>query len=819
MAFVTGCVKPSSATCDDGTTCPSGTQCVNVTTTLGPDVRCASAAQITSCDGKMDRDSCAWKDGTGTCHDGACLPDACGNALVDSVEACDDGNTTPDDGCSRDCRSNETCGNGFLDVEIGNPEQCDERGGLSHDGCSSDCRTEQPTWASVPDERPVLRTSFGFAYDAARRTVVMFGGRIAQLPPILLHNTSEWDGVRWRTLSTTVSPTNRSCTQMAYDTEHEELVLFSGDNGAADTWTFDGAWHLRTPTMAPPARSCGGMVYDAARKRVVLFGGQDSGDRDDTWAWNGADWAQVSTAGQPSPRHEFSMAYDPSRNVIVLFGGQTGTTKLGDIWEFDGTTWHQVTFTGGPGNRMATAMAYDPVHHDVLVVGGVSDDISFQYPFDSWAWNGTTWTQRANVPSVFALELAFSAAATDPGRNVIVLAGTSGGLWEWNGTAFTKSTSGTTTGIVPPAARDGAAMVLDTQRNRILMFGGVVQASPAKSSAEQWMWTGGWISIPATSPMPSARDGVGLAYDEAHDEIVLYGGCLTDSSQSPSPTTDAFQDTWVYKNGVWAQRFATSPPGLRCQPGMTYDAKRGQVVMYGGYDPRNTNGVTYPPGTWTWNGSAWTQAATTLPSPSPTSRAAPALGYDRKSERVVMFGGATPQGPANDTLLWDGQSWTSVAGTQHPRARGQAQLGWDAARGRLVLVGGFDAPIGGDFILSDSWEWDGSAWTQLPVDAPPRRYFAMAPALDGAGLMLFGGNTAPKGLTEPNQQRKGDTWRLRWDGDARYEACTDSDNDTDGQIGCADPDCGWACVTCGNGQVDAPLDVCYRCPADTGACP
>jgi len=47
-----------------------------------------------------------------------------GNGILDPKEVCDDGNTVSGDGCSSDCRSNETCGNSVVDVIKG--EVCDD---------------------------------------------------------------------------------------------------------------------------------------------------------------------------------------------------------------------------------------------------------------------------------------------------------------------------------------------------------------------------------------------------------------------------------------------------------------------------------------------------------------------------------------------------------------------------------------------------------------------------------------------------------------------------------------------------------------------
>jgi len=66
---------------------------------------------------------------------------ACGNNIVDDGEICDDGNTRDGDGCSRDCLSDETCGNGIIDSNIRLPEQCDDgqNNGKLNDPCSATC--------------------------------------------------------------------------------------------------------------------------------------------------------------------------------------------------------------------------------------------------------------------------------------------------------------------------------------------------------------------------------------------------------------------------------------------------------------------------------------------------------------------------------------------------------------------------------------------------------------------------------------------------------------------------------------------------------
>lgn len=63
----------------------------------------------------------------------------CGNGFVEAGEACDDGNATPEDGCSSSCAP-EFCGDGVVQAGLG--ETCDDGNSASEDGCSALCQAE-----------------------------------------------------------------------------------------------------------------------------------------------------------------------------------------------------------------------------------------------------------------------------------------------------------------------------------------------------------------------------------------------------------------------------------------------------------------------------------------------------------------------------------------------------------------------------------------------------------------------------------------------------------------------------------------------------
>ncbi|AKF05542.1 DUF4215 domain-containing protein [Sandaracinus amylolyticus] len=75
----------------------------------------------------------------------------CGDGTVQmgDGEICDDGNTTDGDGCSADCRSDETCGNGVLDEAA--DEVCDDGNTADGDTCRGDCASDYRCGNGVVD--------------------------------------------------------------------------------------------------------------------------------------------------------------------------------------------------------------------------------------------------------------------------------------------------------------------------------------------------------------------------------------------------------------------------------------------------------------------------------------------------------------------------------------------------------------------------------------------------------------------------------------------------------------------------------------------
>jgi cysteine-rich repeat protein len=783
VGLVASCVSPESVQCADGSVCPRDRTCW----LIGEQYQCVSDEQVAACEGRADLVACAG----GTCFGGVCIAPSCGDGRVSPIEVCDDNNTASGDGCSPDCRSDETCGNGIVDLQVG--EQCDDgaaRGGLSHDGCSSRCLEEQPQWRTLSDYDELLSTSktWNAVYDLSRGRVIVVAAAQNQL------RTIEIEGGVWTDLSSVVAPAERSGFGLAYDAHRKRVVLFGG-LGFRDTWEWDGArWLLVQAATAPPARAMHAMTYDPIRRRVVVFGGRTSlagtnSELNDTWAWDGTTWIEI-VGPSPSKRSDTAVAFDPMRGVIVLYGGISDTNDvLADTWELDDSTWTPRTSSVPPGPRREHSMAFDPVSNKVLAYGGRE---MFGPLGTTLAWDGVTWTEVAND-------------VVDPGRAKLVTLANERrvmhialfGSFEWNGAGWARSFTPVQGGV----HRGRVAAAADLDHRRILVFGGYDTSTVADSTE---IWRGIWMRHAGVSP--PARGYAAMAYDSVREEFVMFGG---------EGASETLGDTWVW-DGAWRLRSPSKSPQARSGQSMVFDAKRGVVVLFGG----SANGVALAD-TWTWDGTTWTEVA----GDAPPSRANHAATYDPIREETVIFGGYRGFGPPplGDTWTWNG-TWVQRSEVG-PSPRFTTASAWDAARGRVVLFGGNNGAA--DF--NDVWEWDGTAWTQVAATATAARGgYVLVSALDGAGVLRFGVD---------NQPMREDVVQLRWSTSGAREACVvGEDFDGDGHdapsCGGGDPDCWRICAPlcppgtscpagapgCGDGTCTDGRETCHTCPADCGAC-
>ncbi len=271
-----------------------------------------------------------------------------------------------------------------------------------------------------------------------------------------------------------------------------------------------------------------------------------------------------------------------------------------------------------------------------------------------------------------------------------------------------------------PAARYDYAMAYDSARQKTVMFGGM-NSDQMSSRNDTWEYNGTtWTQIsPATSP--SIRWSPAMVYDSARAKTVMFGGMLDKS------------DTWEYNGTTWTQISPATTPISRGDHAMVYDSARAKTVMTSGYN--TSSGQTIHNDTYEYNGTNWTGST------GPGTMYNHSMAYDSaRSKTVLNYNGTTKE--------YNGTSWSTVS-TTGPSSRANSAMAYDSARGKTILFGGGTG-------LNDTWEWNGTSWTQAtPSTSPPVRY-SHSMVYDSARqrIVLFGGR-----WTYPTFYN--DTWEYR----------------------------------------------------------
>jgi hypothetical protein len=134
---------------------------------------------------------------------------------------------------------------------------------------------------------------------------------------------------------------------------------------------------------------------------------------------------------------------------------------------------------------------------------------------------------------------------------------------------------------------------------------------------------------------------------------------------------------------------------------MTYDSLSDRVILFGGI---HRSPSIIPNDTWGYDTdrNTWTNLTTTT---SPPRYDYPSMGYDIRSDRVVLFGSANSYNGPPDTWLYDydTNSWVNATTSSRPSARDWSAMAYDQANDRMVLFGGMDSSF---HYLNDIWTYE-----------------------------------------------------------------------------------------------------------------
>ena len=178
--------------------------------------------------------------------------------------------------------------------------------------------------------------------------------------------------------------------------------------------------------------------------------------------------------------------------------------------------------------------------------------------------------------------------------------------------------------------------------------------------------------------------------------------------------------------------------GKRSGHSLAYDQSRHRIVLYGGVADDPTN--PFPRTLWSWDGARWE----CLDENGPPGRRDAFLAYDPARGRLVLFAGRTITRDRQmrffrDTWEWDGTSWTQVD-SAGPAPRIHGAVAYDAGEKGIVVHGGG----GSNDLLRDTWRWNGARWDSLPVVGPRGVGNSMFSAPNGAVVLSAMVDSAPE---------------------------------------------------------------------------
>jgi hypothetical protein len=268
-------------------------------------------------------------------------------------------------------------------------------------GYDSSRRVSSATWVwsqekgweeKFPVNSPPARERGLMCYDSERKEIVLYGGWGQNGE---LYDTWVWNGQDWQQKS----PTNQYSiyswnSAMVYDAVRKKAVIIPSNYNGGGMYLWDGEnWTQESISMPSSIGYYFSAVYDAKNEKIVLL--TRNGE---TWLFSGTSWVKSESANKPSNANNYysrqMLAYDPVEKKVLFFGGSgngNGNNYYNyygnDTWAWDGGNWEELTPNRSPSPRYGHVVA--GIGDGVVLVGGWMDQ-SGDYNIENTALQGST---------------------------------------------------------------------------------------------------------------------------------------------------------------------------------------------------------------------------------------------------------------------------------------------------------------------------------------------------------------------------------------------------------------------------------------------
>jgi N-acetylneuraminic acid mutarotase len=296
-------------------------------------------------------------------------------------------------------------------------------------------------------------------------------------------------------------------------------------------------WANLSPESYPGGRFYSPIVLDPANSEFILLGGQPSSS--ETWAYDPKAnvWSDLRPPTEPPYRTMYAMAYTPTGRRVIIFGGGVVTSAAGDIqllndtWAYSPRTnsWTDLKPGGSvPSARVLATMVCVPASGKVILFGGTNNRVGYN---DTWSYDPTVnqWTRL--------------------------------------------KPSGTS-----PSKRAGYAMAYDPTHHALVLFGGIGETALLNDTWSYDPATNKWTKLKPSGPVPAARYGAAMAFDQISQKMILFGGA--------DAKDQLLNDTWAYDPAAnaWTKPQTIGAPSGLLGPAMAYDPVNRAILLFGGGD-------------------------------------------------------------------------------------------------------------------------------------------------------------------------------------------------------------------------------------------
>ncbi len=207
----------------------------------------------------------------------------------------------------------------------------------------------------------------------------------------------------------------------------------------------------------------------------------------------------------------------------------------------------------------------------------------------------------------------------------------------------------------------------------------------------------------------------------------------------------------VFGMPKWFQLAPEFSPPTMDSHNMIYDVNREVCFLFGGIQSEDERYY----GNYEFDGTTWSEYAPA--GDWPNFRMNFGMAYDLEREVVVIFGGFRGGFDyLGDTWEWDGTQWTEMNPINKPTDRYGHSMEYMTVISKTVLFGGADeTPIR----KNETWTWDGSNWElhESEVAPEPRIGFGYIYDSNRNVIVVFGGN-GEVGRLNDTWEFDGETW-------------------------------------------------------------